>query len=257
MHVPLPETVRFYRALSLCGTDFSMMSSLFPHRTRVELKAKFKREDRRNPSQISSALSCQVFNPDEGFSSDDEEKNKEDEILKNADKTVIIAGEDIKKEGRGKKRKKEPTIKDEPHEKLKRGRPTKLWDNTPRIKGKTKRQSEAITRKLLKSGLRFDESDPLGFKVLPAGQIVHRGVSSVDSGVCVDTDANKKTSQDSSVVVSTRNVVNKATPQENTIQMSDTTLTAKTPITGIKPLPYRVPGPGGKLNIRFENHEKH
>lgn len=66
------DTIRFYRALNQCGTDFSMMQSLFPHRTRQELKAKFKREDRKNPEMISKVLASCVFDPGDGFSSDEE-----------------------------------------------------------------------------------------------------------------------------------------------------------------------------------------
>ncbi|CAL8133709.1 unnamed protein product [Orchesella dallaii] len=66
------ETIRFYRALNQCGTDFSMMLSLFPNRSRQELKSKFKREDRKNPDMISKALASCHFDPDEGISSDEE-----------------------------------------------------------------------------------------------------------------------------------------------------------------------------------------
>ena len=78
--VVYPETVKFYRALTVCGTDFSMMGSIFPNRARGELKAKFKREDRRNPGQISQALSCQTFDPMEEFppTDDEEEETKSD-----------------------------------------------------------------------------------------------------------------------------------------------------------------------------------
>ena len=34
----VPETDRFYKALSLVGTDFSLMRNLFPSRTRRDLK---------------------------------------------------------------------------------------------------------------------------------------------------------------------------------------------------------------------------
>eukprot|EP00981_Chlorochromonas_danica_P011913 scaffold4347_cov269-Ochromonas_danica.AAC.3 len=39
----LEETRLFYQALRQCGTEFSMMQSFFPHRTRRELKLKFFR----------------------------------------------------------------------------------------------------------------------------------------------------------------------------------------------------------------------
>ncbi|ODM91361.1 Transcription factor TFIIIB component B'' [Orchesella cincta] len=62
----------FYRALNQCGTDFSMMLSLFPNRSRQELKSKFKREDRKNPDMVSKALASCHFDPDEGISSDED-----------------------------------------------------------------------------------------------------------------------------------------------------------------------------------------
>ena len=56
--------MKFYKALITCGTDFSMMATVFKgSRTRSELKAKFKREDRRNPQQVNKALAKQCFDP--------------------------------------------------------------------------------------------------------------------------------------------------------------------------------------------------
>jgi len=66
----------------MCGTDFSMMTTLFPTRSRGELKAKFKREDKRNPGQISLALQCQEFDPDEGWTSSEEESEPSSKIRK-------------------------------------------------------------------------------------------------------------------------------------------------------------------------------
>ncbi|XP_019865113.1 transcription factor TFIIIB component B'' homolog isoform X2 [Aethina tumida] len=51
------EILRFYRALSLVGTDFSLMCDLFPNRTRKQIKLKFKREEKANPKLIDKALS--------------------------------------------------------------------------------------------------------------------------------------------------------------------------------------------------------
>ncbi|XP_064603140.1 transcription factor TFIIIB component B'' homolog [Liolophura sinensis] len=50
------ETERFYYALSVVGTDFSMMSNLFKRRNRYDLKKKFKREEKYNRSQVDKAL---------------------------------------------------------------------------------------------------------------------------------------------------------------------------------------------------------
>ena len=51
------ETDLFYEALSMCGTDFSMVASLMPHRNRNQIKGKFKIEERANPHRVSLALS--------------------------------------------------------------------------------------------------------------------------------------------------------------------------------------------------------
>jgi hypothetical protein len=67
------DTVKFYKALSMCGTDFSMMEPLFPGRNRKVLKAMYKREEKRNPNLISLALSQQTFDPEEGLTSSEDE----------------------------------------------------------------------------------------------------------------------------------------------------------------------------------------
>ncbi|XP_065357944.1 transcription factor TFIIIB component B'' homolog [Calliphora vicina] len=50
------ETIKFYRCLQNVGTDFSLMVSLFPNRTRRDLKLKFKKEERKNCHLINKAL---------------------------------------------------------------------------------------------------------------------------------------------------------------------------------------------------------
>lgn len=50
------ETKKFYRALNVVGTDFSLMKPYFRNRTRRELKIKFKKEERFNPNLINKAL---------------------------------------------------------------------------------------------------------------------------------------------------------------------------------------------------------
>ncbi|KAL1433439.1 hypothetical protein MTO96_012557 [Rhipicephalus appendiculatus] len=50
------QTAQFYRALSACGTDFSLMANFFPKRTRQELKNKFKREERRNRELVDRTI---------------------------------------------------------------------------------------------------------------------------------------------------------------------------------------------------------
>merc|ERR1719397_145182 len=50
------ETLRFYKALSIVGSDFSMMESIFKKRTRQELKLKFKKEERLNGKMVDKCL---------------------------------------------------------------------------------------------------------------------------------------------------------------------------------------------------------
>lgn len=50
------ETERFYQALRTFGTDFTLMLSQFPKRSRRQLKYKFKREEREHSTRIEEAL---------------------------------------------------------------------------------------------------------------------------------------------------------------------------------------------------------
>ncbi|XP_076849087.1 uncharacterized protein LOC143497174 isoform X2 [Brachyhypopomus gauderio] len=50
------ETDMFFLAISMVGTDFSMIGQLFPHRTRVEIKNKFKKEERTNSWRVDKAF---------------------------------------------------------------------------------------------------------------------------------------------------------------------------------------------------------
>lgn len=51
------ETAKFYRALSMVGTDFTMIQRFFSHRNRDEIKRKFKREEKLNQALIDRILS--------------------------------------------------------------------------------------------------------------------------------------------------------------------------------------------------------
>ncbi|KAI4291907.1 hypothetical protein PAPHI01_1181 [Pancytospora philotis] len=46
----------FFESLECCGCEFSIMNTLFPERTRGNLREKYKRELRNNPSRVESAL---------------------------------------------------------------------------------------------------------------------------------------------------------------------------------------------------------
>ncbi|XP_074472931.1 uncharacterized protein LOC141756873 isoform X2 [Sebastes fasciatus] len=50
------ETDMFFLAISMVGTDFSMICQLFPHRARSEIKNKFKKEERANSWRIDKAF---------------------------------------------------------------------------------------------------------------------------------------------------------------------------------------------------------
>ncbi|PKU68367.1 transcription factor TFIIIB component B'' homolog [Dendrobium catenatum] len=50
------DTELFYQAIRQYGTDFAMIQVLFPNRSRQQVKAKFKNEQRKHPLQIADAL---------------------------------------------------------------------------------------------------------------------------------------------------------------------------------------------------------
>ncbi|KAM9251240.1 transcription factor TFIIIB component B'' homolog [Cariama cristata] len=50
------ETDMFFLAISMVGTDFSLIGQLFPHRDRAEIKNKFKREEKANGWRIDKAF---------------------------------------------------------------------------------------------------------------------------------------------------------------------------------------------------------
>lgn len=58
------ETELFYEALSMCGTDFSMIQTLIQHRTRAQIKGKYKLEEKSNPTRINNSLkNRKAFDP--------------------------------------------------------------------------------------------------------------------------------------------------------------------------------------------------
>merc|ERR1719318_1397627 len=74
------ETLRFYRALSVVGSDFSMMESIFKNRTRQELKLKFKKEEKMNNKMIDKCLRERGMYTDlDGLMDDSEEDDTEEE----------------------------------------------------------------------------------------------------------------------------------------------------------------------------------
>ncbi|BFZ04969.1 hypothetical protein BsWGS_08008 [Bradybaena similaris] len=105
------ETDKFFMGLSMCGTDFSLLTNLLPNRTRRELKNKFYREERRNRDLIDKALSNRQqydLTPFENIAVEDEKK-----VKKQANKRMKKETSNDKKGGkttkkrRGKKKNKE------------------------------------------------------------------------------------------------------------------------------------------------------
>jgi transcription factor TFIIIB component B'' len=54
------STDRFYESLSMFGTDFEMISKLFPGRSRREIKNKFNCEERKDPARITQSLKTRI-----------------------------------------------------------------------------------------------------------------------------------------------------------------------------------------------------
>lgn len=50
----------FYEALLICGTEFTLISELFPYKTRRQIKMKFLREEKLNKHKIDKTLSLAV-----------------------------------------------------------------------------------------------------------------------------------------------------------------------------------------------------
>merc|ERR1712029_1271336 len=74
------ETVRFFKALSVFGTDFSMMENVFRRRNRHDLKMKFKKEERSNRALVDRCLS-QGLKFDASFFDHESEQEEVEEKL--------------------------------------------------------------------------------------------------------------------------------------------------------------------------------
>ena len=113
------KTVKFYKALSVFGTDFSLMQGVFKKKTRTELRLKFKKEERLNKRLVEKCLSQgQIFDPsifdsDEETDSEAEEKQKEE--LRNEKKK-----EKAKEKAEERKREREKKKEEKKREKEKK-----------------------------------------------------------------------------------------------------------------------------------------
>ncbi|TRY74874.1 hypothetical protein TCAL_07132 [Tigriopus californicus] len=77
------ETIRFYKALSIFGTDFSMMENIFKRRSRHELKMKFKKEERINRPLVDKCLreGMQFDTSIMASESEEDERVKKEKVL--------------------------------------------------------------------------------------------------------------------------------------------------------------------------------
>ncbi|KAG5683609.1 hypothetical protein PVAND_012882 [Polypedilum vanderplanki] len=90
---PQDETIKFFRCLNTVGTDFSLMLNLFPNRSRRDLKLKFKKEEKNNPSLVDKALrNHSVFDIEElqrELEEEDEARRKEAESKSSEVKELV------------------------------------------------------------------------------------------------------------------------------------------------------------------------
>ncbi|KAF9204245.1 Transcription factor TFIIIB component B [Podila verticillata] len=84
------ETELFYKAISQWGTDFGIICKLFPSKTRIAIRNKFKREDRYNRSRVEAALNNKVpidLDQYSQMTGADYPEVDENEIIKKLDET--------------------------------------------------------------------------------------------------------------------------------------------------------------------------
>ncbi|XP_013791086.1 transcription factor TFIIIB component B'' homolog [Limulus polyphemus] len=77
------ETAKFYKALSICGTDFTLMSNLFSKRTREELKNKYKREEKLHKPLVERAVRDPMKYKIADFELDSNSGEEEERLTKN------------------------------------------------------------------------------------------------------------------------------------------------------------------------------
>lgn len=86
--------MRFYRCLQVIGTDFSLMNSLFPNRSRRDLKLKFKKEEKANGFLINKAIiehsTFDIEELIETFRKEDEARAEEQRKLEKAKEKAAL-----------------------------------------------------------------------------------------------------------------------------------------------------------------------
>lgn len=109
------ETELFFLAISMVGTDFSMIGQLFPHRGRLEIKNKFKKEERNNSWRIDKAFKEKRRLDLDFFKKLMEQVLKAEENKKNKNKALIKlakAQSRVQRKLRASKRKEMDTSED-------------------------------------------------------------------------------------------------------------------------------------------------
>ncbi|XP_067140478.1 transcription factor TFIIIB component B'' homolog [Centruroides vittatus] len=101
------ETTKFYKALNVVGTDFSLMQNLFPNRTRQELKNKFKREERLNRKLVDRAMKDPQQFDLTGFDEDDDDGSN---YSSEEEKSKRKCSKDLNPKTKVKKRKKDKSL---------------------------------------------------------------------------------------------------------------------------------------------------
>lgn len=84
------ETAKFYKALSMVGTDFTMIQKFFSYRNRDEIKRKFKREEKINQALIDKILSKTVSIDLSFFVSSSGEEDEKNEIKSKKSKNLSL-----------------------------------------------------------------------------------------------------------------------------------------------------------------------
>lgn len=105
------ETARFYRALNMLGTNFSLMVKLFPGRDRIDLKRKFKSEEKTNPSLVDKIIATQIpFDISQFMDEEDEDSSGNESTSKEPSKKKT-AGKASNTRKSSKTTSKEPKMK--------------------------------------------------------------------------------------------------------------------------------------------------
>lgn len=129
------ETDKFYDAIRMFGTDFFIISKMFPPKTRRMIKAKFVREEKLDPQRVNNALcgkeilpmnldhycretgkDASQFTKYEGIKHAESiinasMKDKQDELATSLEQEAVLAAEQEKEKEQQKKKKKESTKK--------------------------------------------------------------------------------------------------------------------------------------------------